>query len=158
MTQENPENQEHNTTQKFDESYVKELRQEAANYRTKLRDAESQLEQLQQEKQQFEEEMLNRDIEMAAKEAGVVDPQTAAKLIDKDSAKEGGRENIQQQLNQLVQEKPFLKGGDIGRPSNPGDNGQPKMYSRQEIEQMSPEEINADWENISEQMQKGLIR
>lgn len=134
----------------FSEDYVKELRRESASYRTKLRDAESQVEQLSQR----EKDLRNKEFELAAKSAGAVDPQTLLKLVDMEA--EGTPDEL---VAQVLQEKPFLKGGSIGKPTNPvGGNGEPKIYSRQDLDGMSQDEIKRNWDEIQSQMQRGLIR
>lgn len=134
----------------FSEDYVKELRKESANYRTKLREAETQVESFSQR----EKDLRTKEFELAAKSAGAVDPQTLLKLVDMES--EGNPDEI---VQQLLQEKPFLKGGSIGKPTNPvGGNGEPKIYSRQDLDGMSQEEIKRNWGEIQSQMTRGLIR
>lgn len=141
----------------FSEDYVKELRSESANYRVKLREAESKLEQLEQERQKSRESLLEKEISFAAKELGAVDPQTIAKLINKEDIAED-MSNVSELVKGLVDEKPFLKGGDIGRASNPADSNPIKIFTRQEVDRMSPDEVNANWDSIQEQMSKGLIK
>lgn len=148
-------------TKTFDEEYVKELRQEAANYRVRLREKEQELENLQHQFSEKDNKVLSKELEYAAKAAGAVDPQTVARLVDTEQVEkdeEGNFTNIDSLVQSLVEEKPFLKGGDVGRASNPGDNGQPKIFSRAEVDQMTPEEINANWSEIQDQMSKNLIR
>lgn len=151
MTEQTNQTQSDNEAPKtFDEGYVKELRQEAANYRTKLREAESQLEQLSSK----QKELRSKEFELAAKAAGAVDPQTLLKLIDLDA--EGNPDDI---VKEVLESKPFLKGGSIGKPSNPASgNGQPQIYSRADLDGMSQDDIKANWDEIQSQMQRGLIR
>lgn len=47
----------------------------------------------------------------------------------------------------------------IGSGTNPADStNQVKTYTKAEINQMSPEDINANWDAIQGQMSKGLLR
>jgi hypothetical protein len=143
-------------TKTFDEEYVKDLRNEAASYRVKLRETEEYLTKLKEEWEQEKAQATEKEILYAAKAAGVVDPQTVTKLMDKESIAEHG---IDAALNQLLQDKPFLKGGSVGKASNPADgNGQPRIFSRDEVDSMSQEDIKQNWDAIQEQMSKGLIK
>lgn len=146
----------------FDEEYVKDLRNEAANYRIKLREREQELEQFKQKEQGQERKLLESEILAKAKEAGAVDPHTVAQLVDLDSIEkddEGNFVGVDEKVTGLIEEKPFLKGGTVGKASNPADgNGQPQIFTRAQVDQMSVDEINANWETIQEQMSKGLIK
>lgn len=152
MTQEttNDNDSQEQAPKTFSEDYVKELRQESASYRVKLREAESQLESLETARSELRE----KELLLAAKAAGAVDPQTLLKLVDKDS--EGSPDEI---IQQLLTEKPFLKGGSIGKPSNPvGGNGQPRIFTKAELDAMSHSEVRENWTEIQSQMSRGLIR
>lgn len=146
----------------FDESYVKELRSEAANYRVQLREAQEKIEGFEKQKESQQKESLTKELLFAAKEAGAVDPETVSKLVDIDSldVQDGDYTSaIQASVNNLLTEKPFLKGGNLGKPSNPaGGNGQPTIFTKEVLDTMSADEINANWADIQEQMAKGLIR
>jgi len=143
-------------TKTFDENYVKDLRNEAASYRVKLRDTEESLNKLKEEWEQERAQATEKEILYAAKAAGVVDPQTVMKLVDKEAIAEHGVDGA---LSQLLQDKPFLKGGSVGKASNPADgNGQPHIFSRDEVDTMSQEDIKKNWDAIQEQMSKGLIK
>lgn len=142
----------------FDEDYVKELRAEAAKYRTQLREAETKLESFSSR----EKALTEKEIIAAAKAAGAVDPQTLLKLIDTDSlvkGEDGSITNLDEVVNNTLTEKPFLKGGTTGRPSNPANHeGQPRTFTKADLEKMSQSEINENWAEIETQMSKGLIR
>lgn len=146
----------------FDESYVKDLRSEAANYRVQLREAQEKIASYEQQKESQQKESLTKELLFAAKEAGAVDPETVSKLVDIDSLEvEDGDYTtaIQNSVNSLLESKPFLKGGSLGKPSNPaGGNGQPTIFTKEVLDTMSADEINANWADIQEQMAKGLIR
>lgn len=149
-------------TKTFDEAYVKDLRSEAANYRVKAKELESALEAEKTKYTSFANKLLEKEIQFAAKSLNVVDPQTVSQLLDKTSFsmdEEGNFQGVEDAVKALVESKPFLKGGPIGKPSNPSNgNGQPKVFTRQEVDRMSEAEINANWKEISDQMAKGLIR
>lgn len=149
-------------TKTFDEAYVKDLRTEAANYRVQLREKEQELETLKGSWENKQMDSLKKEVEFAAKQAGAVDPSVAAQLIDINTIEkdeEGNFIGVEDKVKGLLEEKPFLKGGDIGRPSNPvGGNGQPKIFTRAEVDRMSQDEINSNWADIQEQLSKNLIR
>lgn len=150
------------TNKTFDEEYVKELRQEAAKYRTQLRETESKLEEMSQMYSQRESELLDKEIILAAKSAGAVDPQTVLKLLDRESLtkdESGLVINLDEVVRATLDDKPFLKGGSVGKPSNPvGGNGQPRTFTREDLDSMTQDEINENWSEIEVQMSKGLIR
>lgn len=161
QTQQTP-NDESTTPKTFDEAYVKELRGESASYRVRLREAEEKLGTYESQLDSQRDSLLTRQIELAAKAAGAVDPQTLTKLIDKEALEKdelGFYQGVDAQVQQLVTDKPYLKSGSVGKSSNPvGGNGSAKIFTRQELDSMSTDEINANWEDIEEQMHKGLIR
>ena len=50
-------------------------------------------------------------------------------------------------------------GPNVGGSSNPaGGNTSPKVYSKAELESMSPDAINQDWTNIQKQLASGLVK
>lgn len=64
---------------------------------------------------------------------------------------------IREQVSILVQG--IGPGPNVGGSSSPvGGNASPKVYSKGELEKMSPEDINKDWTNIQKQMASGLIK
>jgi len=149
-------NNDTNDVKMFDENYVKELRSEAANYRTQLREREQELESLKSEKQSMESQMKQTKVQQIAEKKGAVDPQTVAKLVDlsdtsDDSAVEG-------RVDSLLQEKPFLaSGGQVGKPSNPGGTETVQTFTRSDIERMTPEQINQHWDQISQSLENGTL-
>lgn len=141
-----------NEPKTFDEGYVKELRQESANYRVKLREAEARLEQI-GEKQN---ELKRKEYALEAKALGAVDTDTLLRLIDMDSETDKTPHEV---VSELLESKPFLKGGSIGKASNPASgNGEAKIFTRQDLDGMTQAEINRHWDAISDQMTRGLIR
>ncbi len=50
-------------------------------------------------------------------------------------------------------------GPNVGGSSNPaGGNTSPKVYTKAELESMSPDAINQDWANIQKQLASGLVK
>jgi hypothetical protein len=50
-------------------------------------------------------------------------------------------------------------GPNVGGSSSPaGGNTTPKVYTKAELEQMEPAEINKDWTNIQKQLASGLVK
>jgi hypothetical protein len=47
----------------------------------------------------------------------------------------------------------------VGGVTNPGTtNTPPRVYTAQELKSMTPEQVNADWENISAQLKAGTVK
>jgi hypothetical protein len=131
--------------------YIKQLRQEAANYRKKLREAEQllterdtqfQAERAAIEKKVSETERKLIDAERAHKERvieyeakllavqrGVVDPDAAYKLLDLAKVKlgdDGKPVGLDDALNELVKAKPYLLSRGTGAPA-PAAGNPPRM-------------------------------
>jgi hypothetical protein len=50
-------------------------------------------------------------------------------------------------------------GNSVGGTTNPpAGNTAPKVYTAAELKTMSPEQINADWANVSKQLQTGVVK
>jgi hypothetical protein len=50
-------------------------------------------------------------------------------------------------------------GPNVGGSTNPaGGNASPKVYTKAELESMSPDAINQDWTNIQKQLASGLVK
>lgn len=69
---------------------------------------------------------------------------------------------IEEQLKTLKEAEPYLFGDakpKVGDGTNPPPNNTEtgKTFTKEEIEKMTPEEINKNWESISQSMEKGLI-
>lgn len=145
MTQQSEQGNEGQNEKTFDEKYVKELREEAAKYRTQLREKEQELNQLKQQATQ-------QSLEQAARAKGAVDPRTVAQLVDPSTVTDPDSA-----VDQLLKERPFLAGGDVGRPSNPPGSEQIQSFTRSDIERMTPEQINENWETIAKQLESGEL-
>ena len=66
-------------------------------------------------------------------------------------------DSIRQQVNALI--TGMGPGPNVGGSSNPaGGNTSPHIYTKSEIEKMSPDDINKDWTNIQKQLASGQIK
>lgn len=66
-------------------------------------------------------------------------------------------DSIRQQVNALI--TGMGPGPNVGGSSNPaGGNTSPHIYTKAEIEKMSPDDINKDWTNIQKQLASGQIK
>lgn len=167
--------------EKFDAEYVKKLRAEAADYRRRLRELEStvkqhedaklsDMEKLQKRSAQLERQLaeyererqertVRYEVMLAAGKLGIIDPEAAYRLLDLAALEydeEGTPSNLEAALKSLVKSKPYLvaqpAGG--GSPTNPSRGGN-AVLTREDIEKMSPEEINRRWDEISRVLSLG---
>lgn len=138
--------------ERFDAEYVRKLRQEAAEYRKRLRELEqtvkqheeaklSETERLQKRLAELEREQaawqrerqertLKYETMLAASRLGIVDPEAAYRLLDLTKLEfdeDGNPKNLDKALQELVKAKPYLAGGQVmsGSPTNPA-TGQPR--------------------------------
>lgn len=152
------------------ERELKEARQEAAKYRTQLRDLENKLkeyedkdlsekEKLTKKAQELEAKLqkaendrqlaiLSAEVKLKAQAKGIVDPDAALKLIDLSEVKieDGKIEGLEQALEKLVKEKPYLL-STSGKP-NPTNPARTSSVSFEELKKLTPAEINARWEEL----------
>lgn len=141
-------------TKTFSEEYVKELRAEAASYRVKAREVEQEFNEFKQGVSQQKQEQSVKDIEAIANELGMVDPSVSVTLLgDKIEQIANGELDTKEALTSLLDDKPYLKRGPVGRPSNPVENtSKSQMFTREQIAKMSPAEVNSNWDIIQEQL------
>lgn len=162
--------------EQFDSAYVKELRQEAADYRRKLREAETRLktlddaqlseaekaqkriaeleQQATEAKAQLAERALKFDVQAAATKLGIVDADAAYRLLDVKAlelADDGTPKNVEAALRALVAAKPYLLGQAATAATNPARGSSTKLTLEQ-IKGMSAEEINARWPEVQASM------
>jgi hypothetical protein len=71
---------------------------------------------------------------------------------------QGADENsIRDSVNALI--TGMGPGPNVGGSTNPaGGNTSPKVYTKAELEQMEPAEINKDWTNIQKQLSSGQVK
>lgn len=91
--------------------------------------AEQQIEEARKKAQEAEaranERLIRAEVKAACSELGIVDPDAAFALMDKESVTlkdDGEVEGVTEALEALVKAKPYLVGqkGNVGGPSNPG--------------------------------------
>jgi len=95
----------------------------------------------------------------------IVDPEAAYKLLDhKDLTydDDGLPTNAKDALEALVATKPYLVGQGGSPPPNSGGPTNPQspktpVITRESLKQMSPDEINANWETISGALKEGKL-
>jgi hypothetical protein len=120
----------------------------------------------QEVEQRANDRLVRAEVKSIAAEMGLVDADAALALMDKSGVKiaeDGSVEGVKEALDALVAAKPYLKQqsapANIGGGTNPANQSSDgKFYTRAEIERMTPEQINANWDKIQEQMAKGLIK
>jgi hypothetical protein len=167
---------------------LRRARDDAAKYRTQLREAQKALEDAQtalkakddegkselqkamdrvQELEgrfqladrQVRELRLQNTVITASMDKGIVDPDAAFRLLDKDGVEYDGDRptNVSDLLDALIEQKPYLKaaskdapkGGKGGsssptQPANPGG----RKLTMEDIQQMTSAEINARWDEV----------
>lgn len=119
--------------ERFDAEYVKKLRAEAAQYRTRLRELEQKVkahedeklnetEKLQKKLSELEREAAEKaralqertteyEVKLKAANLGIIDPEAAWRLLDTaaiDFNEEGKPTNIEPLLKELIKNKPYL--------------------------------------------------
>lgn len=136
----------------FDELKTKaaELDQLKEGEKTELQKAQDRQTQLEREntelKTRAQEAATRREVEKAARKAGLADPEDGYLLIDRkalDLDEDGTPKNADQLIAALIEAKPHLKGS--LRPPGDGDQG-PRgggsgTITRDDIKNMSPEEV-----------------
>jgi hypothetical protein len=92
--------------------------------------------------------------ELQAEKLGIVDTEAAIKLLDWDSIKDEEAATIRTALEALLEQKPWLKKPESEAtppsntsPTNPQRKPEVTVFSRKDIEKMSPEEINKHFED-----------
>lgn len=143
----------------FDESYVKELRQEAASYRVRAKEIQEEYESFKSQVQEKEKEGLVKQVETLAKDMGMVDSSVVVPLLgDSLTAIQNGEMDMQEAITSLLQDKPYLKHGKVGKPSSPAENtSKSQLYTREQVANMSTDEINKNWHIIEKQLQDKSI-
>lgn len=150
------------------EAQLEEERKKAAMTETeKLKAEKEEAEKKAQDAMRVaNERLLQAEVKAAAVALNIVDPDAAYALMDKDLVEidEGGTiKDVNKALTALIADKPYLvrekEKQPIGGGSRPAPTDTPtKVYTKAELERMSPDEINKHWGDISEQLQKGLIK
>jgi hypothetical protein len=144
--------------ERFDAEYVKKLRAEAAQYRRRLRELETNL-KAREEAELSEQERLRRrlaeaearlfdlererqerilqyEVKLQAAQLGIVDPDAAWRLLDLANIEfneDGTPRGVKQALQELLKAKPYLRGGQAipMSPTNP--QRQPNVFTRSQL-------------------------
>lgn len=155
----------------FDRDYVEKLRREAAGYRTQLKDAQDRLKsfedadlserqklqkQLDDLKKQQEaandalrQERARLAIVKAAARHGLP-ASLAERLVDVEYDDEGNPKDVDAAVKKLAAEYPQLVAGSGGgSPTNPA-SGKKTTLTRDDIQKMTADEINARWDEVKE--------
>ncbi len=159
---------------KFDAEYVKTLRKENAGYRTKLKDLETKVSQFEQA-QMSESERLQKEaadakaaaqaaaqmLREARKEAAIaraaathgVAPDLLGRLVDVEFDDTGMPVNVDAAVSQVLSAYPQLKpAASVPNPTNPG---RVQKLTLDEIRKMTPDQINARWDEVQAAMKAG---
>ncbi len=162
-----------NPPETFDAAYVKQLRQEAAEYRKKLRELEakakaddeaklSEAERLQKKLAELElgqaerererqERTVKYEIRLAAQKMGVIDDDAAYRLLDPAALEfddDGMPTNTERVLKDLIARRPYLVGGGSSSAANPVTQRAGRL-TLEDVKKMSQDEINKRWEEVS---------
>ena len=135
--------------EKFDAEYVRGLRKEAAQYRTRLKALEDAKLSDQEKSQKrlaeleraaaeassnLQQRVMEYEVKLAASRLGIVDPDAAWRLIDASSLEfdESGKpKNLDRVLNELLKDKPWLSAQPTARngAAGSGTQGNPTKFS-----------------------------
>lgn len=158
----------------FDAAYVKQLRDEAASWRRKVKDLEGKVTNFEAEKM-TEAEQLKARAETAAKEAeearaalrkaraeaaisraatkSGADPDLIAGLVQVDFDDDGNPKGVDAAITDLLTKYPYLKANAVSLSST---NPQRKpTLTRADVERMTPQQINERWDEVQEVMRAG---
>jgi hypothetical protein len=172
---------------------LRRARDDAAKYRTQLRDNQEKLKALeaaQKERDDAEKTELQKAIDKAndlearllqadnrtkslalenavvlkAQALGIVDPDAAYRLLDKDAVEFDGDKpkNIDELLNSLIESRPYLKGKKTPGGQQNGSTAAPDSGNRSsgpqtmdDVAKMTESEINAHWDQVQKVMAQG---
>lgn len=140
------------------ESALKQARERAEAEKTELQKAQ----ELAAQREKQIEDLLNaqkalstqNEVTQTAARLGIVDPDAAYKLLDKEAIEyeENGKpKNVETLLQSLLKGKPYLAGSGTSAMNA----GKTRKFSREEIEKMSPAEINKNWDAIKDYLERG---
>jgi hypothetical protein len=134
------------------ESILRKARERDDAEKTDLQKAVEKTTQLEKERETWQskqkETAAQYDVALKAAKLGIVDPDAAWKLMDKSALEYDADDkpnNTELLLQGLLKEKPYLADGGSSA-ANPAK--QTSTFTRDQIEKMSPEQINKNWEGI----------
>lgn len=128
---------------------------------TEAQRLQAQLAEYQQKEQTWAQEKRAQALQIAVQGAagklGIVDPDVALTLVREkvqfDDA--GAPQGVEAALTELLAQKPYLRGAvSSGSPTNPP-RGNSATLTKEDIAKMSPEQINARWDEVSAVLESG---
>jgi len=165
----------------FDAEYVKKLRAEAAQYRTRLRELEqkvkahedeklSEQEKLQKKLTELEREAAEKaralqertteyEVKLKAANLGIIDPEAAWRLLDVAAVEfddDGKPKNIEPLLKELIKNKPYLAQNTQYATTNPARSGvNQTTFTRSQLR--DPKFFAEHRDEIMRAMQEGCV-
>jgi len=133
---------------------AKQRELEAAS-KTELERAREQLQTLEKEREQWAQEKRAQGLALAVHQAatklGIVDPEVALALIQGkvEYDDKGSPQGVEEALAQLLESKPYLKASAQAPTPGATNPGRKPQLTREAIQRMSREEINARWDEVS---------
>ena len=115
---------------------------------------EAKEKQLQDLMQRQKELVVQSGVATIANRLGIIDPDAAYRLLDKSSIEydeNGQAKNIEPLLVSMLKDRPYL----TGKGASAMNPGKTRKFSREEIEGMTPAEINKNWDAIQEYLGSG---
>lgn len=136
----------------------------AAEELQKIKESQmSEQEKLQMRLAEIEREKLERERELAELRTALVKQKVLTELGLPISLADRIFGETEEEIRQDAEELKKLLGlqanTKVGAPTNPvGGNKQTRVFTREELMRMSPEEINKNWEQIQEALKNGLVK
>jgi len=135
----------------------------AAEELKKIKESQmSEQEKLQMRLAEIEREKLERERELAELKTALVKQKVLTELGLPLSLADRIFGETEEEIRQDAEELKKLLGlqanTKVGAPTNPAGGKQTRVFTREEIARMSPEEINKNWDIISEALRQGLIK
>jgi hypothetical protein len=137
---------------------VQSAREQADKQKSEAQKLQEKLADYQKREQQWALEkrdtMLQIAVQAASAKLGIVDAEVALALIrgtiefDNDGKPQG----VEAALSKLLADKPYLKAGTSTSPTNPPRQG--ATLTKADIEKMTPEQINENWEAVQAALAK----
>jgi hypothetical protein len=137
---------------------VQSAREQADKQKSETQKLQEKLADYQKREQQWALEkrdtMLQIAVQAASAKLGIVDAEVALALIrgtiefDNDGKPQG----VEAALSKLLADKPYLKAGTSTSPTNPPRQG--ATLTKADIEKMTPEQINENWEAVQAALAK----
>jgi hypothetical protein len=137
---------------------VQSAREQADKQKSEAQKLQEKLADYQKREQQWALEkrdtMLQIAVQAASAKLGIVDAEVALALI-RDTIEfdnDGKPQGVEAALSKLLADKPYLKAGTSTSPTNPPRQG--ATLTKADIEKMTPEQINENWEAVQAALAK----